>query len=96
MFLALICCQVVEGSYVEVDNISSLHSAALRTNAIYYGTYLSIFCVLLVYVVSKVGFSLSQLKLICITASNTWGIVASKFHRFADTVLVSLLGKARF
>ena len=47
--------------------------SAVIQNAIYYGTYLLVFCVLLIYVTSKVGFSFSQLKVICITASNTWG-----------------------
>jgi len=53
--------------------IGKLRSAVIQ-NAIYYGTYLLVFCVLLIYVTSKVGFSFSQLKVICITASNTWGL----------------------
>lgn len=68
--LPLIQSYALSGEFSPIQKLKS----SLRTNAIYYGTYLSIFCVLLVYVVSKVGFSLSQLKLICITASNTWGL----------------------
>lgn len=49
---------------------------ALIENAIYYGSYLLIFGVLLVYVALQPGISLDagKLKVICITASNTWGL----------------------
>lgn len=49
---------------------------AIIENAIYYGTYLLIFGVLLIYVAAQPGINLdgSKLKVICITASNTWGL----------------------
>lgn len=50
--------------------------SALFENAIYYGTYLLIFGICLVYVAIKPGLNIngSQLKVIGITASNTWGL----------------------
>ncbi|CAH1775347.1 unnamed protein product [Owenia fusiformis] len=49
---------------------------ALIENAIYYGTYLVIFIVCLIYVAVKpdLHFSGEQIKVIGITASNTWGL----------------------
>ncbi|XP_054709806.1 G-protein coupled receptor-associated protein LMBRD2-like [Uloborus diversus] len=49
---------------------------ALYENAIYYGSYLLIFGTLLIYVVLQPNSNLdgSYLKVICITASNTWGL----------------------
>ncbi|XP_076364879.1 G-protein coupled receptor-associated protein LMBRD2 [Tachypleus tridentatus] len=49
---------------------------AVVENAIYYGTYLLIFGILLIYVAAQPGMYLdgSKLKVICITASNTWGL----------------------
>ncbi|ESO12929.1 hypothetical protein HELRODRAFT_105627 [Helobdella robusta] len=57
---------------------------ALIVNAIYYGTYLVIFGCCLVYLAatSRLVFNLGQLKVLAITASNTWGL----------TLLVLLLG----
>lgn len=49
--------------------------SALVDNAIYYGSYLLIFGILLVYVAAKRLFvDAESLKIICITASNTWGM----------------------
>lgn len=49
---------------------------ALVENALYYGTYLLLFGVILVYVALQPGIHLDagQMKVICITASNTWGL----------------------
>nr|XP_039254494.1 G-protein coupled receptor-associated protein LMBRD2-like [Styela clava] len=49
---------------------------ALIKNAVYYGTYLLIFIVLLIYVATRrdITLNFSQLKVIGITASNTWGL----------------------
>lgn len=57
---------------------------ALVINGIYYGTYIVIFTCLLVYLAasSRLTFNLGQLKVLAITASNTWGL----------TLLVLLLG----
>lgn len=57
---------------------------ALFVNAVYYGTYLVIFACCLVYLAatSRLAFDLGQLKVLAITASNTWGL----------TLLVLLLG----
>ncbi|CAL1294541.1 unnamed protein product [Larinioides sclopetarius] len=56
--------------------ISGKLKTALVENAIYYGSYLLIFGVLLIYVVLQPNSNLdgSHLKVICITASNTWGL----------------------
>lgn len=50
--------------------------SALIDNAIYYGSYLLIFGILLIYIAAKPNLDLdmAQLKVICITASNTWGL----------------------
>ncbi|EDV22138.1 uncharacterized protein TRIADDRAFT_29321 [Trichoplax adhaerens] len=50
--------------------------AALYTNAIYYGTFLLIFIPLVIYVLARLGFDNAgeKLKVIGITASNTWGL----------------------
>lgn len=49
---------------------------ALIENAIYYGTYLLIFGVLLVYLALQPGMNLdaAKLKVVCVSASNTWGL----------------------
>jgi hypothetical protein len=47
---------------------------ALYSNAIYYGSYLAIFGVLLIYVALKHSIDGQKLKIIGITASNTWGL----------------------
>lgn len=49
---------------------------ALIKNVVYYGSYLLIFFALLIYVAANPSIKLnfSQLKVICITAANTWGL----------------------
>lgn len=47
---------------------------ALIANAIYYGSYLAVFGVLLIYVAIKVNIDGQKLKVIGITAANTWGL----------------------
>ena len=49
---------------------------ALIDNAIYYGTYILIFVILLVYIAISTQYNLSfqNLKLIGISAANTWGL----------------------
>lgn len=49
---------------------------ALIENAIYYGSYLLIFGVLLVYLALQPGMNLdaAKLKVVCVSASNTWGL----------------------
>ncbi|OQV19608.1 LMBR1 domain-containing protein 2 [Hypsibius exemplaris] len=50
--------------------------ASLKRNAIYYGTYLLVFGVLLIYVAAKpeLHLSWSRLYTLIVTASNTWGL----------------------
>ncbi|GAU93072.1 LMBR1-3 [Ramazzottius varieornatus] len=50
--------------------------ASLKRNAIYYGTYLLIFGILLIYLATRPGVHLSGSKLytLLVTASNTWGL----------------------
>ncbi|XP_012684125.1 G-protein coupled receptor-associated protein LMBRD2a [Clupea harengus] len=57
-------------------SISGKVKTALIENAIYYGTYLLIFCSLLIYVAvsPKLHLSWTQLRVIGITAANTWGL----------------------
>jgi hypothetical protein len=55
-------------------NFSGKVKYALISNAIYYGTYLAIFSVLLIYVAIKINIDGQKLKVIGITASNTWGL----------------------
>ncbi|GAB6023736.1 hypothetical protein CHUAL_008492 [Chamberlinius hualienensis] len=68
------------GDFTVVGKLRS----ALIDNAIYYGTYLLIFVVLLVYIAASPNLDLDgqKLKVICVTTSNTWGL----------TLLVLLLG----
>lgn len=47
---------------------------SLISNAIYYGSYMCIFSVLLIYVGIKHSIDGQKLKVIGITASNTWGL----------------------
>ncbi|XP_035382396.1 G-protein coupled receptor-associated protein LMBRD2a isoform X1 [Electrophorus electricus] len=56
--------------------ISAKMKTALIENAIYYGTYLFIFCSLLIYVAVSPQWHLSwyDLRTIGITAANTWGL----------------------
>uniref|UniRef100_A0AAR2KU57 Uncharacterized protein n=1 Tax=Pygocentrus nattereri TaxID=42514 RepID=A0AAR2KU57_PYGNA len=57
-------------------SISGKIKTALIENAIYYGTYLFIFCSLLIYVAVSPQWQLSwyDLRTIGITAANTWGL----------------------
>ncbi|XP_036454299.1 G-protein coupled receptor-associated protein LMBRD2a isoform X1 [Colossoma macropomum] len=57
-------------------SISGKIKTALIENAIYYGTYLFIFCSLLIYVAVSPQWHLSwyDLRTIGITAANTWGL----------------------
>ncbi|XP_066510599.1 G-protein coupled receptor-associated protein LMBRD2B-like [Hoplias malabaricus] len=57
-------------------SISGKMKTALIENAIYYGTYLFIFCSLLIYVAVSPQWHLSwqDLRTIGITAANTWGL----------------------
>ncbi|CAG2165913.1 unnamed protein product [Oppiella nova] len=48
--------------------------AALIDNAIYYGSFAIIFIVFIIYVSIKTQLNLEGIKIICITASNTWGL----------------------
>ena len=48
--------------------------AAFIENAIYYGSFAIVFVVFIIYVSIKTELSLEGLKIICITASNTWGL----------------------
>lgn len=48
--------------------------AAFVENAIYYGSFAIIFIIILIYVSIKTKLNLEGLKIICITASNTWGL----------------------
>ncbi|OQR67724.1 LMBR1 domain-containing protein 2-like [Tropilaelaps mercedesae] len=48
---------------------------ALYENAIYYGTYVCIFVILLIYlIINGIGLDWGKLKVLLITASNTWGL----------------------
>ncbi|XP_030647316.1 G-protein coupled receptor-associated protein LMBRD2a [Chanos chanos] len=57
-------------------SVSGKVKTALIENAIYYGTYLLIFCSLLIYVAVSPKWHLSwyDLRIIGITAANTWGL----------------------
>lgn len=54
--------------------LSGKIKGSLIHNAIYYGTYMAIFSVLLIYVGIKHTIDGQKLKIIGITASNTWGL----------------------
>lgn len=54
--------------------LSGKIKSSLIHNAIYYGTYMAIFSVLLIYVGIKHSIDGQKLKVIGITASNTWGL----------------------
>lgn len=49
--------------------------SALLENLIYYGSFAIIFILLLIYVAAHHAVSWEYLKVICITASNTWGLI---------------------
>ncbi|XP_067951497.1 G-protein coupled receptor-associated protein LMBRD2-like isoform X2 [Watersipora subatra] len=65
-------------SYASAGEFSVLGKmrSALISNAIYYATYAVIFCVCLIYVATRPNLSINaeNLKVIGITASNTWGL----------------------
>ena len=65
-------------AYVQAGEFTVLQKAktALIDNAIYYGTYVLIFVILLVYigVSTKYDLSLENLKMVGISACNTWGL----------------------
>jgi len=49
---------------------------AVVENGIYYASYLVLFCCLLIYIIASpnIHFDISQLKILIITCSNTWGL----------------------
>lgn len=48
---------------------------ALHSNAVYYGIYFSLLTFLLIYIISKgVSLNFASLKILIVSASNTWGI----------------------
>lgn len=48
-------------------------------NIIYYGSFAVIFVVLLLYlVISRGTLTMEYLKIVCITASNTWGLLLAR------------------
>lgn len=49
--------------------------SALLENLIYYGSFAVIFILLLIYVAAHHAISMEYLKVVCITASNTWGLI---------------------
>lgn len=55
-------------------SIAGKLKTALIHNAIYYGSYMFIFGVLLIYVATNFDLTGQKFKVICITASNTWGL----------------------
>lgn len=58
------------GDFTTRDKLKS----ALNANLIYYASFGAIFTVLLIYVIFKNGFDFANLKVIIISASNTWGL----------------------
>lgn len=65
-------------SYSQAGNFTVLGKlrSAVIDNAIYYGSYLFIFGILLVYIAASPNLQLDgpKLKVICVTTSNTWGL----------------------
>ena len=64
---------------------------ALIDNAIYYGTYILIFVILLVYIAISTQYNLSfqNLKLIGISAANTWGLfLLGKLYIYNSTLFM--------
>nr|CAG4651686.1 EOG090X03B7 [Triops cancriformis] len=65
-------------SYSKAGNftIKGKLKSAVRDNLIYYGSYLLIVCILLIYLFTKPEFSFDwpKLKAIAASASNTWGL----------------------
>ncbi|XP_031558370.1 G-protein coupled receptor-associated protein LMBRD2-like [Actinia tenebrosa] len=64
-------------SYAGDFTVRGKIKTALFENAIWYGSYIVIFLILLVYVIARPDLQLDGTKLviICITASNTWGLL---------------------
>ena len=48
--------------------------SAFVGNAIYYGTFGGLFLIIMIYVAIRSSLDWDNLKVICITASNTWGL----------------------
>ncbi|KAK6103701.1 LMBR1-like membrane family protein [Brugia pahangi] len=64
-------------NYSDAGDFSSLGKlrSAVYSNAIYYGTYLAVFFMLMIYAAVKgVVLNAEHLKVILISASNTWGL----------------------
>nr|CDP97965.2 Bm2824 [Brugia malayi] len=64
-------------NYSDAGDFSSLGKlrSAIYSNAIYYGTYLAVFFMLMIYAAVKgVVLNAEHLKVILISASNTWGL----------------------
>ncbi|KAH9508112.1 LMBR1 domain-containing protein 2 [Bulinus truncatus] len=63
-------------SYAKTGDFTVLGKikSALIENAIFYGTYLLIFGICLIYVAAHVTIDGEKLKIIGVTASNTWGL----------------------
>ncbi|RCN24735.1 LMBR1-like region, partial [Ancylostoma caninum] len=64
-------------SYVNAGDFTAYGKmkAALFNNAVYYGLYMLVFALLLVYAIIKgVVINLEHLKVILVSASNTWGL----------------------
>lgn len=63
-------------SYAKTGDFTVLGKikSALIENAIFYGTYLLIFGICLIYVAAHVNIDGEKLKVIGVTASNTWGL----------------------
>uniref|UniRef100_A0A915N1T7 Uncharacterized protein n=1 Tax=Meloidogyne javanica TaxID=6303 RepID=A0A915N1T7_MELJA len=56
-------------------NVKGRLKYALHSNAVYYGIYFSLLTFLLIYIVSKgVSLNFASLKILVVSASNTWGI----------------------
>lgn len=58
------------GDFTTIDRLKS----ALKVNFIYYSSFGAIFLVLLIYVIFRDGLDFANLKVIAISASNTWGL----------------------
>ena len=80
-------------SYVQSGEFTILSKAktAVIDNAIYYGTYLIIFVILLIYAAASTSFNLSfsNLKVVGISAANTWGLfLLGKHYRLVNVRLL--------
>lgn len=63
-------------SYSMSGEFTTMHKlkSALRANLIYYSSIGAIFLILLIYVILRTGLVISNLKVIAISSSNTWGL----------------------